>query len=255
MQKKHVRHYHKWHITRREIRIIRACAIMALAAVIIFIAGIVGGMEYDDYQQEQSWLKEEKQEPIVRWKQDTNKVSPEDQKMIDSVNAEVDYLENAQPVHSSAVPLTVDHDSEPGNTDGYEESETISISKKELKGYFGYVPADWELSYYYATVMAECGYTEPDNGVAAVSDVIANRVKDKRFADTLYGVITEKNQFSTWSNGSVEKYLGKVTDRVRNICNKQIHNGITYDVTFFTAGEYNKYCKPAFIIGHHYFGR
>lgn len=249
------RKYRKYHSTRREMRIMQLCTAIGLAVAFILIAGIVGSMEREDYETEQSWFNEDDDELMIRWKQDTNKVTKEDQKIINSVNMKVSYLENAQPENVSAVPTTVDDDAEVSDEDTESEVESSSITRKELKNYFGYVPADWELGYYYAVVMAECGYTEPDDGVAAVSDVIANRVKDKRFADSIYGVITEKNQFQTWSNGSVNKFLGNVTDRVKSICNSQIKKGVTHDVTFFTAGEYNKYSKPAYVIGHHYFGR
>lgn len=140
-----------------------------------------------------------------------------------------------------------------------EEPEYISeywkVTKEQLKAYFGYVPDVWELAYFEACVMAECGY-EPEEGIKAVCDCIGyiRTNIDDRFPDTIYGVITQKNQFSTWSNGSVDKWLGNVSETVHNICVNQIINGSSYDYAFFTAGQYNSYCTPGGVIGHHYFG-
>ena len=134
-------------------------------------------------------------------------------------------------------------------------SEYWPVTEDQLTAYFGYVPEEWELAYWEATVMAECGW-EPDEGIKAVADCIGyiRTNTDDRFPDTIYGVITQKNQFSTWSNGSIDKWLGDVCDNVHTICVNQIQNGASYNAAFFTAGGYNKYCVPGFVIGNHYFG-
>lgn len=134
-------------------------------------------------------------------------------------------------------------------------SEYWPVTEDQLNSYFGYVPEDWELAYWEATIMAECR-GEPEEGIKAVADCIGyvRTNTDERFPNTIYGVITEKHQFSTWANGDVEKWLGETSDVVHNICVNQIQNGHSYDAAFFTAGCYNKYCDPGFTIGNHYFG-
>ncbi len=134
-------------------------------------------------------------------------------------------------------------------------SEYWPVTEDQMSTYFGYVPESWELAYWEATIMAEAR-GEPEEGIKAVADCIGyvRTNTDDRFPNTIYGVITEKNQFSTWKSGAVEKWLGNISDDVHEICVNQIQNGASYDAAFFTAGGYNKYCKPGFVIGNHYFG-
>lgn len=129
------------------------------------------------------------------------------------------------------------------------------VTEDQLNEYFGYIPEDWELAYWEATIMAECR-GEPEEGIKAVADCIGyvRTNTDERFPNTIYGVITQKNQFSTWASGDIDKWLGETSDTVHDICVNQIQNGHSYDAAFFTAGGYNKYCTPGFIIGNHYFG-
>lgn len=131
-------------------------------------------------------------------------------------------------------------------------SESESDRANGLEVYFGYVPDDAELALWEAVVMAECGNTEPDEGIRAVADVVSNRVRSGRFPDTITGVIYQKNQFETVSNGAIWRY--EPTDRVIDICNEAITQGPHYDYLFFTAGGYNQYCEPGGVIGNHYFG-
>lgn len=122
-----------------------------------------------------------------------------------------------------------------------------------LTAYFGYIPTDEEIDLFYRTVQAECGYYEPDDGVGAVADVIANRCRSDTFPDTITEVVTQKNQFSTWANGMIK--AAEPSEQVMDVCGSRIEEGVVYsDILFFTAGYYNPYCKPAFVIGHHYFG-
>ena len=136
-----------------------------------------------------------------------------------------------------------------------EEKRQVEEAKiRCLTNYFGYVPTDEELDLFYRTVQAECGNTEPEDGIGAVADVIANRCRSDIFPDTLTGVITQKNQFTTWSNGAIAE--AKIQPWVYEICDDHISEGAVYDdIYYFTAGYYNPYCEPAFVIGHHYFGR
>ena len=135
-----------------------------------------------------------------------------------------------------------------------EADRQVEERNRCLMGYFGYMPDDEELDLFYRTVQAECGNTEPYDGIGAVADVIANRCRSDIFPDTLTGVITQENQFTTWSNGAIEE--AEVQPWVYEICDAHISEGAVYDdIYYFTAGYYNPYCEPAFVIGNHYFGR
>ena len=139
--------------------------------------------------------------------------------------------------------------------EAHEEADRqVEERSRCLMGYFGYVPTDEELDLFYRTVQAECGNTEPYDGIGAVADVIANRCRSDIFPDTLTEVITQENQFTSWSNGAIAE--AEVQPWVYEICDAHISDGAVYDdIYYFTAGYYNPYCEPAFVIGNHYFGR
>ncbi len=135
-----------------------------------------------------------------------------------------------------------------------DEKIDVATGVKEL---FGYVPADWEWEYLYRAVKVESGYLEPDNGVMAVVYVIANRCRSEKFPNTIYGVLSQRNQFETWSNGNIQNcnyvedyFIEIVSDVIAEDPYPEYH-----DLLYFTSGYYNPYCEPAFVIGHHYFGR
>ena len=144
----------------------------------------------------------------------------------------------------------------------YERSGEETMDRRRVKeaeerclaAYFGYIPSDDEMDLFYRTVQAECGNTEPEDGIGAVADVIANRCRSDIFPDTLTEVITQKNQFATWDNGAIAEAVPQPW--VYEICDDHISEGAVYeDIYYFTAGGYNRYCEPAFVIGNHYFGR
>ena len=154
---------------------------------------------------------------------------------------------------------TVNVSAEPFSISGDEKvqepvpADTETTAEQKLIAYFGYIPTPDEIDLFYQTVQAECGNTEPDEGIGAVADVIANRCRADNFPDTVTEVITQKNQFETWGNGAVS--IAEPNERVLEICDEHISTGAVYtDIYFFTAGEYNEYCEPTFVIGHHYFG-
>ena len=137
-----------------------------------------------------------------------------------------------------------------------EQAEEIS-PEELLVNLFGYVPSNAEMDLLYRAVQKECGFLEPDEGVMAVVYVIANRVRSEDYPNTIYGVISQKNQFETWSNGAiqscdyVEDYFIEIID---DVIAEDPHPEYR-DLMSFTSGYYNPYFEPAFVIGHHYFGR
>ena len=58
-----------------------------------------------------------------------------------------------------------------------EEEVKQASYELRLQELFGYVPAQWEINEFLSITQAECGNTEPWNGIKAVEYVIINRVK------------------------------------------------------------------------------
>lgn len=124
----------------------------------------------------------------------------------------------------------------------------------KLKAIFGYAPSDDEITLMLRVAMAECGNTEPMDGIERVIEVIANRVKSGRFPDTITEVAYQRYQFETVTTGAIWRY--EINDKVKQAWENILNHGYCNDtqVLFFTAGGYNPYCEPAYKIGHHYFG-
>jgi len=125
--------------------------------------------------------------------------------------------------------------------------------ENHLKTLFGYIPTEEEIQLFLGIVQAECGDTEPEAGIDCVVECIARRVRDPRFPNTIYGVISQRNQFETFTRqlqGSVPN------NRVRESFKRTVESGGERypGILFFTAGRYNAYCRPGFVIGNHYFG-
>lgn len=133
------------------------------------------------------------------------------------------------------------------------EEEQKALEEK-YKAIFGYVPSENETQLLLAVTMAECGNTEPDVGIERVIEVIANRCRDGRFPSTITEVCYQRGQFETVSTGAIYRY--KVNERVERAYQAVVERGYCSDkqVCFFTAGGYNSYCRPAYVIGNHYFG-
>lgn len=100
-------------------------------------------------------------------------------------------------------------------------------------------------------VQAEAG-NQPLVGRRMVADVILNRVDDPCWPDTIEGVITQRNQFTSFWDGS----MGRVTEpdeltfrAMQMELKKRSYPGLYY----FTAGGYGKYGTPWKKVGDHYF--
>lgn len=151
-------------------------------------------------------------------------------------------------------------------TNHRERDYTVKTTVKEIEGtrvddggeayreFFGYIPMQEEFDLLYRVVMAEGGYTEPDEGLARIADVIGNRCLDPCFPDTITEVITQQNQFETYSTGRIWDY--EPTERVKDAVTREIVYGkADTEVLFFTAEGYNPYCIPMYQLGNHYFGK
>lgn len=105
-------------------------------------------------------------------------------------------------------------------------------------------------------IQAECG-NQPLEGRMAVGNVVLNRVKNPAFPNTVKGVLSQKNQFTTWKNGALAKRTPNATSV---IAAKLVMDGgeveSTKGATFFDSksnswAARNKTCVA--VIGNHKF--
>lgn len=96
---------------------------------------------------------------------------------------------------------------------------------------------------------------ESEYGKRLVIDTILNRVDNKKFPDTVYGVIYQKHQFSSmWGkNRRVDQV--KATKELCSLVREEEVNRTNSDVLYFTAGNYGKYGHHLFKEGNHYFSK
>lgn len=92
---------------------------------------------------------------------------------------------------------------------------------------------------------------EPEKGQRLVIDTVLNRMDDTYWPDTASGVIYQKNQFTSMSNGRAERC--KVTEKMCQLVREELHERQDYKVVYFRTGRYSSYGTPAFKCGNHYF--
>ena len=106
-------------------------------------------------------------------------------------------------------------------------------------------------------ILACCVEAEAGNqdflGKRLVADVILNRVESDRFPDTIEEVISQKYHFTTYWDGTIDNVIP--SDETFEAVQMELY-GERYDpnILFFTAGNYNTYCTPAYRHQDHYFG-
>ena len=111
-----------------------------------------------------------------------------------------------------------------------------------------------ELELLAAVVEAEAG-NQDMIGKRLVVDVVLNRVDSPLFPDTIMETLEQPGQFTTMWNGAVEDAgYHMQQDDYDAVMMEVTGKRLDYDIYFFTAGEYNASCKPAYIHGDHYFG-
>lgn len=88
-----------------------------------------------------------------------------------------------------------------------------------------------------------------------VGDVVINRIKSDRFPNSLEEVIFQDNQFACIKDGGFDRAGYYISEDSFNAAKEAYEgNQLDDDILFFTAGYYNKYCKPMYKYGNHYFG-
>ena len=134
-----------------------------------------------------------------------------------------------------------------------EQDESIQVTElteEDLaeENYWG------ELELLAAVVEAEAG-NQDMTGKRLVVDVVLNRVDSPLFPDTITEVLEQPGQFSTMWNGAVEDAgYHMQEDDYTAVMMEVTGMRLDYDIYYFTAGEYNDSCKPAYIHGDHYCG-
>lgn len=92
---------------------------------------------------------------------------------------------------------------------------------------------------------------EPERGQRLVIDTVLNRMDDPCWPDTASGVIYQKNQFTSMSNGRAKRC--KVTEELCQLVREELHERQDSRVVYFRTGRYSSYGTPAFKCGNHYF--
>lgn len=93
---------------------------------------------------------------------------------------------------------------------------------------------------------------QSDEGQQAVVEVIMNRIYSDKFPDTLYGVLSQKNQFSTWKNRNSKRAVP--TEQVKQNIELVLNGGtniLPMDTVYFSRGGENSRVER--IIGDHVF--
>lgn len=100
-------------------------------------------------------------------------------------------------------------------------------------------------------VQAEAG-NQPLIGRRMVADVILNRVDDRDFPNTIEGVITQRNQFTSYWDGGMDRVSepDRLTIRaVQMELEQRSYPGLMY----FQTGSYSRYGTPWRKVGDHFF--
>ena len=94
---------------------------------------------------------------------------------------------------------------------------------------------------------------ECEEGKRLVIDTILNRVDSDSpyFPDTVKEVVYQKNQFTSMTNGRVDRCY--VKDDICQLVLEELECRTNYEVMYFTAGKYGKYGTPMFQVGNHFF--
>lgn len=132
----------------------------------------------------------------------------------------------------------------------WEQLEVTELTEEDLaeENYWD------ELELLAQVVEAEAG-NQDMTGKRLVVDVVLNRVDSPLFPDTITEVLEQPGQFTTMWNGAVEDAgYHMQQDDYDAVMMEVTGKRLDYDIYFFTAGEYNASCKPAYIHGDHYFG-
>ena len=134
--------------------------------------------------------------------------------------------------------------SEPIDISETEPSTVRTITEKQ------YSLTTKEIELIALVTMAEAE-AEPELGKRLVIDTILNRVDDKRFPNTVNGVVYQRNAFEAMWNGRVDRC--EVRDDIVQLVKEELESRTNHHVIFFRTEYYSKYGTPMFSVGRHYF--
>ena len=92
---------------------------------------------------------------------------------------------------------------------------------------------------------------ESEQGKRLVISTILNRVEDKRFPNTVNGVVYQPNAFEVMHNGRINRCY--VQESIRELVISELYNRSNREVIYFRTGHYSSYGTPLFKVGNHYF--
>lgn len=92
---------------------------------------------------------------------------------------------------------------------------------------------------------------ESEEGKRLVIDSILNRIESERFPDSVHGVLYQKNQYESMTNGRSKRCT--VTDEVIQLVKEELTDRTNDKVLFFRTKHYHKFGTPLFQVGNHYF--
>ena len=111
-----------------------------------------------------------------------------------------------------------------------------------------------ELELLACLVYAEAGI-EDIHGKRLVVDVVLNRVDSDRFPNTITDVIYEKNQFSTVTDGALERAFREVTQECYDAVALELEERTDTEILYFCSTGYLPYGSPAYQYRNHYFSK
>lgn len=100
-------------------------------------------------------------------------------------------------------------------------------------------------------VEAEAG-NQSELGKRLVVDVVLNRVDSEEFPDTIWEVLTQKNAFSSYWDGGVDK-VWEPADTTYRAIEAELKHRTNSEVLYFTANDFGSYGQPWKKVGDHYF--
>lgn len=127
---------------------------------------------------------------------------------------------------------------------------TTQVVTEPVTDYKGYTIDEIELIALVTMAEAE---GESELGKRLVIDTILNRVDHKRFPDTVYGVIYQRNAFESMWNGRVDRC--EVREDICRLVKEEIDSRTNEEVVFFQMYNYSPYGIALFKEGCHYFSK
>lgn len=145
-------------------------------------------------------------------------------------------------------PIVIEIQSEP------EEGEITEVVDETVNTYSGINISKDEI-YLLRQIVAAESQTESVVGRRAVAEVIFNRVLDSRFPNSVYGVLSQKGQFSSWRLRNASWVVPSMAVEAidTTILNGQTVLPNTEYVVFSTSRQ--SYGYDYIKIGHHWFGK